>query len=274
MRDFLRSRRARLTPPDVGLPWQVNGRRVAGLRREELAMAAGVSVDYYNRLEQGRAGNVSDQVLEAVGAVLRLSEAERRHLRDLIKARRDAAVQSSASAPLHARASLRMMLDALDPTPAHLLTAVLDVVGINRMGKTLMTDFEAMPRAERNMIRWIFLDPEARKIFADWEMVADECAGWLRTALSKVADDSRPKELIDELSAQSPEFARFWAAHGVTYCTYGRKRFNHPAVGTLTLSWESFVPTADPDLFLVVYHPAAGSPSAEMLATLAATPGA
>jgi transcriptional regulator with XRE-family HTH domain len=271
LREFLRSRRARVSPREVGLPWCVDGRRVAGLRREELALAAGVSVDYYTRMEQGRVGNVSDQVLEAVAGVLRLSSDESRHLRELLKDGRDTPMRpSSVRAPIRPRAALRMMLDVLDPVPALLMTGVLDVVAINRTGAALMTDFEAMPRAQRNEIRWIFLDPRARDVLADWEEVAMESVAWLRGALGRAGNDPRPQELVDELIRQSPEFARHWADHRVTYCTYGTKRICHPDVGTMTLNWESFAPTADPDLNLVVYTAATGSPSEEKLAALAA----
>jgi transcriptional regulator with XRE-family HTH domain len=266
LRDFLRSRRARVTPRDVGLPCRADGRRVRGLRREELALAAGVSVDYYTRMEQGRVGNVSDQVLESVAGVLRLSPEELRHLRELISGWH----HPPARSPVRPRAALRMMLDMLGPAPALLMTGVLDIVAINRLGAALLTDFEAMPRAERNEIRWIFLDPRARDVLPDWEQVAIEAAAWLRGAMGRAGNDPRPRELVDELTRCSAEFARHWADHRVTYCTYGVKRLCHPEVGTMTLNWESFAPTADPDLYLVVYTAPTGSPSEERLAALAA----
>ncbi|UBU14907.1 helix-turn-helix transcriptional regulator [Nonomuraea gerenzanensis] len=265
LREFLRSRRSRVAPRDVGLPARAGGRRVRGLRREELALAAGVSADYYTRMEQGRAGNVSDQVLEAVAGVLRLTAEEQRHLRELIGDRHHARPRP----PARPRAALRMMLDMLGPAPALLMTGVLDILALNRMGAALLTDFEAMPRPERNEIRWIFLDPRARDVFPDWEEVAVEAAAWLRGALGRSGDDPRPQQLVDELSARSADFARHWADHRVTYCTYGTKRLRHPEVGVMTLNWESFAPTADPDLYLVVYTAPTGSPSEERLAALA-----
>ncbi|TDD46952.1 XRE family transcriptional regulator [Nonomuraea terrae] len=271
LREFLRSRRARVTPRDVGLPWRANGRRVAGLRREELALAAGVSVDYYTRMEQGRVGNVSDQVLEAVAGVLRLTSEELRHLRELVNGRRDTPAHEPGPAPIRPRAALRDMLAMLDPVPALLMTEVLDIVAINRMGAVLMADFGAMPLAERNEIRWLFLDPQARDVFADWEDIAIETTAWLRGALGRAGSSPRPRQLVDELTARSADFVRFWAEHRVTYCTYGVKRLRHPAVGTMALNWESFAPTADPDLFLVLYTAPTGSPSEEKLAALAAS---
>ncbi|MEV4807235.1 helix-turn-helix transcriptional regulator [Nonomuraea sp. NPDC049421] len=266
LREFLRSRRARVTPREVGLPARPTGRRVHGLRREELALAAGVSVDYYTRMEQGRVGNVSDQVLEAVAGALRLGPEELRHLRELIAGRHHA----PPLPPARPRAALRMMLDMLGPAPALLMTGVLDILAINRLGAALLADFEAMPRAERNEIRWIFLDPRARDVFPDWEQVAVEAAAWLRGALGRAGEDPRPQALVDELTARSADFARHWADHRVTYCTYGTKRMRHPEVGTMTLNWESFAPTADPDMYLVVYTAPTGSPSEERLAALAA----
>ena len=161
--EFLKSRRARLAPADVGLAAARNGRRVTGLRREELAMLAGVSPDYYARLEQGRAVNVSDQVLDAVAAALRLDDLERRHLTDLVKLGAKASAQDS----LRVRPELRAMVDALDPTPAVLHGPRLEVLVINGAAAALIDDFGATPEPERNMVRWMFLDPKARRIYPD-----------------------------------------------------------------------------------------------------------
>jgi transcriptional regulator with XRE-family HTH domain len=262
LREFLRSRRARLTPPDVGLSWNRSGRRVTGLRREELALAAGVSVDYYTRLEQGRAGNVSDQVLHALADVMRLSPAERRHLSDLV---RSPATASPTSRPVRGRPALHTLLQSLDPIPAFLQTARMDIVALNRMAKVLIDDFEAMPRVERNLVRWLFLNPRARLVYPDWAEVSAMTVAYLRMAAGQDPDDPRLGELVDGLTASSAEFARLWADYSVTYCTYGTKRVHHPEVGTMTFDFESFVPSADPDLYLLVYTAPAGSPSAEKL---------
>ncbi|MFG2077975.1 helix-turn-helix domain-containing protein [Nonomuraea maritima] len=267
LREFLRSRRARVTPRDVGLPSRADVRRVKGLRREELALLAGVSVDYYTRMEQGRVGNVSAQVLEAVAGVLRLDPEERLHLRELVNGRHT----PPAAQPIKPRAALRTMLEMLDPVPAFLLTDALDIVAANRMATAITTDFDALPRTERNEIRWIFCDPAARDVFPDWEDVAGECAAWLRGALGRAGGNPRPAELVADLTANSPDFVRHWAKHRVTYCTYGVKRMHHPKVGTMTLNWESFAPTADPDLKLVVYTAQIGSPSSDLLRGLAET---
>jgi transcriptional regulator with XRE-family HTH domain len=268
LREFLRSRRARLTPRDVGLPARPGSRRVTGLRREELALVAGVSVDYYTRLEQGRAGNVSDQILDALADAMRLDTLERRHLFDLVRSPPSPTAPPPAR-PAYARPALRMMIDELDPTPAILLNPRLDVVAINRMGKILIDDFDAMPRGERNFVRWMFGDPKARSVYRDWDEIAGEAVAILRTSAGRDANDPLLTRLIDDLTARSPEFARHWADYRVFQHTFGTQRFHHPAVGTMTLNYESLVPLAEPDLSLTIYTAATGSPSAEKLRFLA-----
>ncbi|TKK87809.1 helix-turn-helix domain-containing protein [Herbidospora galbida] len=270
IREFLRSRRARLAPADVGLPVKGGSRRVAGLRREELAMLAGVSVDYYTRLEQGRAPHASEQVLGAVADALRLGPLERRHLFDLVKPGADPA----ADQPPRARLAVRMMLAALDPVPAILHGPFLEVVAINRMGAALLDDFDAMPPGERNMARWTFLNPKARSVYPDWDEVAPQMTAILRAAAGPDARDPRLTRLVEELTAQSPEFARFWADYEVFQHTHGTKRFHHDAVGTMTLNYESLIPPADPHLSLIIYSAATGSPSEEKLRRLADTSAA
>jgi transcriptional regulator with XRE-family HTH domain len=268
--EFLRSRRARLTPPDVGLPWRSGGRRVSGLRREEIALLAGVSVDYYTRLEQGRARNVSEQVLYAVADALRLDRIEREHLKDLVK-------PTPATSPRQpkARPAIRMMLDALDPVPAVVHGPRLEVVAINRMGKVLIDDFDAMPAADRNMAKWMFLNPKARVVYPEWPEIAAQMVAILRVAAGPDATDPLLTALVGELSTRSPEFARFWADYRVFKHTHGTKRFHHDAVGEMTINYESLVPPADPELSLIVYSAATGSPSEEklkLLSSWAATP--
>lgn len=260
IREFLRSRRARLTPADVGLPIRAGSRRVAGLRREELAMLAGVSVDYYTRLEQGRAPHASEQVLGAVADALRLGDLERRHLFDLVKPVAD----PGDDRPPRARPAVRMMLDALDPVPAVLHGPCLEVVAINRMGKVLLDDFDAMPPGERNMVRWMFLDPRARSVYPDWDEVAAQMVAILRAA----APHPRLTRLVGELTARSPRFTDFWDDYMVFQHTHGTKRFHHDAVGAMSLNYESLVPPADPHLSLIIYSAATGSPSEERLRAL------
>ncbi|MBE8516059.1 helix-turn-helix domain-containing protein [Amycolatopsis sp. H6(2020)] len=268
LREFLRSRRARLAPGDTGLPLREGGRRVAGLRREELAMLAGVSVDYYTRLEQGRARNVSEQVLSAVAAALRLDDLERRHLFDLVKPVKPA-TDAAPARPPRARPAVRAMLHALDPVPAVLHGPRLEVVAINRMGKILIDDFDAMPPAERNMVRWMFLDPKARTVYPDWAEIAEQMVAILRVAAGKDARDPALTALVGELTTRSEEFARFWSDYRVFQHTHGTKSFHHDAVGTMTINYETLVPPTDPDLSLIIYTAPAGSPSEEKLKILA-----
>ncbi|MFG2480784.1 helix-turn-helix domain-containing protein [Streptomyces fagopyri] len=264
--DFLRSRRAALTPQDVGLPWPSGARRVKGLRREELALLAGVSADYYTRLEQGRAKNVSAQVLSAVADALRLTELERRHLFSMAQPGLVPADPHRTPA-LKARPAVRMMIDALDPTPAVLHGPRLEVIASNRMGKVLIDDFDAMPLAERNLVRWMFLDPRARAVYLDWEEIAAQMVAVLRVAAGEEPDPALA-ELVGELTAHSDDFARVWAEYRVFQHTYGTKRFHHEAVGTMTINYESLALPADPGLSLLVYTADTGSPSEEKLRIL------
>ena len=262
--EFLRSRRARLSPADVGLRAS-SGRRVTGLRREELATLAGVSVDYYARLEQGRARNVSESVLTAVADALRLDDLERRHLAELLRP-----TESDPEKPVRSRAALRSMIYALDPTPAMLYGPHMEVLAVNRMGALLFDDFAAMPVSERNLVRWMFLNPKARQVYPDWSEIAQQLVAILRLAAGTNGDGSRKSALVRDLSGQSDEFARFWSDHRVFQHTHGPKRIHHEAVGTMTLNYETLVPPSDPDLRVIVYTADVGSPSQEKLETLSA----
>lgn len=229
-------------------------------------MLAGVSPDYYARLEQGRATNVSDQVLHAVADALRLNALERDHLAALVKP-----VRPAPDGPLRARPALRSMISALDPTPAVLHGPRLEVVAINRAAAALIHDFEAMPVAERNMARWMFLDPKARQVYPDWPDIAAQMVAILRVAGGRDAGDARLAELVGELSTRSSEFAQFWAAQKLFEHTHGPKRFHHDAVGTMTLNYETMHLPADAGLSLILYTADPGSPSEAKLVELAAS---
>jgi transcriptional regulator with XRE-family HTH domain len=260
--EFLKSRRARLTPADVGLPVARNGRRVAGLRREELAMLAGVSPDYYARLEQGRAANVSDQVLDAVADALRLDHLERRHLADLVKP------PKTAGGPLRVRPALRAMVHALHPVPAVLHGPRLEVLAINRAARLLIHDFEAMPAHDRNMVRWMFLDPNARRVYPDWAEIAEQMVAILRLAGGRDAGDVCLVDLVEDLSQASQDFARFWSDRSVYQHTNGPKRFHHDATGTFTVNYETMHLPTDEGLSLILYTADPGSPSESKLRDL------
>jgi len=214
LRDFLRSRRARLTPADVGLPVTPGVRRVPGLRREEIAQLANLSVDYYMRLEQGRDINVSEDVLKAVADVLRLREDERTHLYDLarpIQSRRKPRPQ-----PHRVRPGILALVQTL-PTPAFVVDQRLDVLATNQIARALLFNFDAHPRPERNHARWVFLDPQARERYLDWEEVARDCVATLRMHAGRHPDDLELAALVGELTVKSPEFSRWWA---ITRCWY------------------------------------------------------
>jgi transcriptional regulator with XRE-family HTH domain len=250
--DFLRSRRARLQPADVGLP-DFGRRRVPGLRREEIAQLAGVSADYYVRLEQGRDIQPSDSVLDAIAGALRLDDAERGHLYALVRPRR----RSRRRAPQRVRPGVRRLLDGLG-VPAFVLGRRMDVLAANPLAAAL--------HARGNMVRQVFLDEGARVFLPDWEAVAAETVAYLRLA----ADPEDPElvELVGELSLRSEDFRRLWARHDVKAKSFGVKRFEHPQVGPLELAYESLV-LPDPDQVLVTYTAAPGSASETGLRLLA-----
>ena len=250
---YLRERRAALQPADVGLP-ETPFRRVRGLRREEVAQLAGVSADYYTRLEQGRDLTPSDEVLDALGRALELDEAGRAHLQHLARpvrqtARRQPAVQ-------RVRPAVRSMLDSWSWTdqPAFVLGRRGDVLATNALARALLADFDAMPYRERNLTRWILLDPAARELYVDWAEIAAEMVAILRLDAGAHPDDRRTTELVGELTVSSPEFSRWWAQHKVLDRTWGHKRFRHPVVGPLEIDYEALKLPGDPNQTLFVYR--------------------
>ena len=266
LRDFLTSRRASLTPEEVGLPPSHSHRRVKGLRREEVAILAGVSVDYYVKLEQGRVGNISEQVLVSIEAALRLDELERKHLRSLLTA--DSLHTPRPDPTVKARHAVLAMINALDPVPAVILGPYLEVLGINRAAVALLDDFDAMPIRERNMARWMFLNPRAKQVYLDWADIAAQTVAFLRAAAVAGARNDRLAELVGELTMASPEFARFWADYRLFAHTHGTKRFFHEAVGEMQLNYEALPLSGDRGQTVVVYTADKGSPSEEKLALL------
>ncbi|MCQ6556796.1 helix-turn-helix transcriptional regulator [Streptomyces sp. C10-9-1] len=265
--EFLRSRRARLKPADVGLPDFGRYRRVPGLRREELAQLAGVSVAYYTRLEQGNGQNVSSEVLDSIARALRLSETERAHLTHLAKPKAKKR-RAAAARPQQVRPQVRQLIDAMDPVPAVVLGRGLDILAWNRMARALLGDFAAWEPQERNMARHVFLDDNARSLYRDWECKAVEVVSVLRLCAGCYPDDLRLSGLVGELSVKSEEFRSLWAAHTVADKGHGVKRLNHPLVGDLDLAHETLQFPDDHDLSLVTYHAEPGSRSAESLRLL------
>jgi transcriptional regulator with XRE-family HTH domain len=268
LREFLISRRAQIDPAAVGLPPSPIARRGRGLRREEVAALAGVSVDYYARLEQGRIGNISDQVLTAIEDALRLDPLEREHLRSLVGVPPPGKARRRQAPKVRARRGLRELINAMDPTPAILQSPRMDVLAWNRAAKVLLTDFDAMPAAERNIARWLFLDPETRTRYPEWEEVAAPTVAALRAAHNPRIADEALEQLVGELSLASEEFAAYWAGYRLFKHTHGKKRIFHETVGVITLNYETLnIPDAEGQ-FISTYTADVGSPSDEKLRIL------
>ncbi|MEU6642591.1 helix-turn-helix transcriptional regulator [Saccharomonospora sp. NPDC046836] len=266
--DFLRRARSQVDPSWAGLPPDGRVRRVPGLRREEVALLAGVSTDYYARLEQGRRIMPSAAVVEAIGRALGLDAAGRAHLEDLI---------GLTAAPAHRRArgvqrvrpGLYQLLDSLDGEPALVLGRRTDVLAANRMAKALFTDFDRLPPKQRNYARWMFLDEDARALFVDWQDQARAAVESLRFEVGRDPDDSATAALVTELREHSREFDQWWEQHRVHQRTHGSKRLRHPLVGDLTVEYETLALPGDPDITLFVYTTEAGSPSQRAMDLLA-----
>nr|WP_208406462.1 helix-turn-helix transcriptional regulator [Amycolatopsis granulosa] len=270
LKEFLRSRRARLGVDDVELGGTSGVRRVPGLRREEVARLAGVSVDYYTRLEQGRAPHVSDEVLDAIAGALRLNDTERSYLWQIARTNSRRPRRRTAARVQRVRPGVRRMLETLDEvSPAFVFGRRMDVLAANRLARALLTDFEALPPRDRNMLRYTFLDESARELFLDWEVVARDNVALLRLDAGRHPDDPLLAELVGELAVASPEFRRWWADHNVRDRSHGTKSYRHPLVGDLVVNYECFMLPGDPDQILCVYTAEAGSASEAALRLLA-----
>ena len=264
---FLKAMRSRLSPEDAGAGPTSGARRVPGLRREEVARLAGVSTDYYVRLEQGRNIHPSRTVLDAVSRALRLSGSEQAHMMDLLE-NCAANPRSAGQAAQAVRPALRHLLEAVGDVPAMVLGRRSDVLAGNRLAFLLFTDFPALPVAERNLTRWLILDPAARELFRDWKTVAAEAAGALRVDVGRHPNDAQANQLVGELAVNSEHFRQWWAGHRVATRSAGTVRLHHPGVGDVELNFENLVLPGDPDQTLRVYSARPGSPSADALALL------
>ncbi|MEV7103823.1 helix-turn-helix transcriptional regulator [Streptomyces atroolivaceus] len=265
--EFLRSRRARLKPEDVGLPDYGRHRRVPGLRREELAQLAGVSVAYYTRLEQGNGQNVSGEVLGAIASALRLTDAEQAHLMHLTKPRQHKKKPSMRQQRV--RGTLCQLLDTMEGVPAYVIGRRSEILGWNRMAAAVFGDWSELPQQERNWARLVFLNPEYRELFVEWDQKASDIVSYLRMDAGCHPDDPRLSALVGELSVKSEEFRRLWARHDVKEKSHGVKRLHHPLVGELSLAFETFALPDDAEQSMIAYHAEPGSPSAEALRLLA-----
>ena len=267
--DFLRSARARLAPGDVGLPVNQTVRRVPGLRRDEVAGLAGVSVDYYARMEQGRVTQASDAVINALSVALQMNETERTYLFTLLSASTGGRVDVRERTTV-VRTPLRAIMDSLTDSPAFVLGPGMQVLAMNSLAVSLMTDFGSRSGRHRSLARWTFLDPGARAYYLDWELVAADVAAILRRDTRSHPHDAALTALIAELGEHSPEFRVMWAEHRVYECTFGTKRLVHPVVGRIDVDFENFAVAGEPDQELFVYSTPAGSPSSDALNILAA----
>ena len=270
VREFLTSRRARITPQQAGLP-DVGPRRVPGLRRVEVAALAGVSIEYYFKLERGALAGVSAQVLDAISRALELDDAERAHLFHLADA---AAGTAALIRPTRrtakrwtSRPSLQWTLDAIT-SPAIVVNARQDLLATNLLGRAMHADLYTDPGTQPNFARFIFLDDNAHQFYPDWDVAADINVAILRTCAGRDPHDKAIHDLVGELSTRSPEFVRRWSSHNVRLHGTGTKRFHHHAVGDLTLAYETMALNAEPGLALTIYAAEPASPTAQALTLL------
>ncbi|WP_245630561.1 helix-turn-helix transcriptional regulator [Granulicoccus phenolivorans] len=265
--EFLRARRAMVAPDLIALG-DARPRRVPGLRREEVARLAGLSTDYYTRLEQGRHRSPSDGVLAGLAEALQLDPSARQHLFSLARAAAgDVRGQRSAAAVQRVRPSLYQLLDAVD-LPAFVRGRRTEVLAMNPLGAEVLHDFLAEPVRQRQLVRWALLDPEARSRYRDWESVVSGMVGTLRMDAGRHPDDPLLKELVGDLAVNSPEFRTWWAEQRVVERTAGIKNLHHPVVGDLTVDYEALDVAGEEDQTLFIYTARPGSPTHDRLAQL------
>jgi transcriptional regulator with XRE-family HTH domain len=270
IRDFLSTRRARITPEQAGLPAYGANRRVKGLRREEVAMLAGVSVDYYIRMERGSLAGASDSVLDALAEALRLDDAERTHLFALAQESGARSTRRKRIAPASVRPAIQQVLDAMTNAPAWVRNGRHDIVAMNQLARALYSPVLADPRRPANTTRFVYLQPEvAEEFFVDYNKIAKDAAAMLRLEAGRNPHDKALIELVGELSTRSELFRQRWASHDVKFHRSGQKRLRHPVVGQLDLDFESMELSSEPGLQLNVYTAAAGTPTADGLTLLA-----
>jgi transcriptional regulator with XRE-family HTH domain len=268
IREFLTSRRARITPEQAGLP-AYGSRRVPGLRREEVAVLAGVSVPYYTRLERGDMNGVSESVLEALARALRLDDAERAHLFDLARAAHPKGARPRRrQAKPRVRPEIQWALDAITGAAAFVSNDRLDILAANQLGRALYSELYAAPARPVNTARFVFLDPRAEASYGDWDRVATETVAILRSAAGRDPYNRDLSDLVGELATQSEAFRTRWAAHNVRFHNTGVKHFHHPVVGELHLSFNRLDLAADHGLTISTYAAEPGSRSEEALKLL------
>jgi transcriptional regulator with XRE-family HTH domain len=264
IREFLTTRRARVTPEQAGLRAYGTRRRVSGLRREEVAMLAGISVEYYTQLERGTVRGASDDVIEAVIRALQLDEVERAHLFDLVHAAKQRPARRRQP-PREIRPSVQRVLDTITDAAAFIRNGRLDILSANGLGYALYSEAFSNPDRPMNLARFVFLDPRSRTFYRDWDGIADAAAGSLRAEAGRDPYDRDLTDLVGELSMRSDDFRTRWTAHDVRQYDVGIQRFHHELVGDLDLVYEALEPVADIGLTIIVYAADPGSPSQEAL---------
>lgn len=261
--EFLSSRRAKISPEQAGVPTFGGTRRVPGLRREEVAHLAGVSVDYYTRLERGKTTG-SESVLHAIASALQLDAAETAHLMDLVKPPARAA-RTRVPAQQRVRAGVQRLLDSMPGVPAVVQNGRMDILASNTLGDALYLGFGATAQRPANFARFVFLDPRAPDFYADWNRAATDSVAMLRLHAGRHPEDKALADLVGELSVHSEHFGQWWARHDVRTHSSGSKSFHHPIVGDLTVDFESLDIAADTEQILVTYTVEPDSPSAQAL---------
>lgn len=258
--EFLSSRRAKLTPEQVGLR-SYGGRRVPGLRREEVAALAGVSLDYYKRLERGNLSGVSESVLEGLAEALQLDAAERAHLHNLARAVNPAFARRRPAVPQQVRPEVARMLDAI-AAPALVRNSRFDYIAANRLGRALYAPMFDSPQQPPNSARFTFLDPASATFYPEWDRVAEELVAYLRSEAGRAPGDDALSDLIADLSEHSADFRSLWAARNVRFHDSGAKRLHHPLAGDIAISYETMQMIADPALTICIFtiDTATGSP--------------
>ncbi|MFJ8495245.1 helix-turn-helix transcriptional regulator [Streptomyces sp. NPDC094038] len=269
VREFLTSRRAKITPQQAGLPAYSANRRVKGLRREEVAMLAGVSAEYYARLERGNLSGVSETVLDSLARALQLDDAERAHLNDLARTANTTRRTPRRRTSQTIRPSLQHLLDAMTEAPAFIRNGRLDILATNRLGRALYDPVFADPTRPANLARFQFLSPIAADYMPELDDQVAKSVALLRTEAGRDPYNRDLTDLIGELSTRSEEFRALWAAHDVRLHQTGVKLFCHPAVGELTLSFEAMPIPTDPGLTLTALCAEPGTPSHDGLKLLA-----
>jgi len=270
IREFLITRRSRLTPADAGLPDFGGRRRVPGLRREEVALLAGMSVEYYVRLERGSASGISDTILDGISRALKLDDAEHAHLYDLVRAANRGTrtpQRKPASRTQQIGPGTRQILDAMT-FPAIVQNGRMDVVATNTLGRALFSEMFVNPQGPVNFARFLFLDPRGRVAYREWNDSAEQIVALLRAESGRVPSDRTLRTLIEELLNGSSEFTALWEAHDVRIHLAGKKLFHHPDVGDLELSYEAMQLMTDPGLQFVGFTAEPGSASDHALRLL------